>query len=211
MKLPYSINTHFYLASGDQFAKNLNNTRSLPLEQMTEMPINGNPFIGYRFKADSSDEATASFVFTIANESAFLNFFNLAFQLGIELVVAIAVAVLLSLYLSNNITKPLRTLGMAAKRIQRGDYHSPIPAFDTAEVSSLSQAFVGMQDSIQAREAEINQLAYYDSLTGLPNRNSFIKQLEQRIDSKPEQAFVVLMLDIDRFKEINDTIGPPSR
>ncbi len=185
----------------------LANFSLLPNATMIEVDINQQAQIAYRFFADEKEYTDVSFVFSIASESAFLNFFQLAFQLSVELIIAIAGAVLLSLYLSNNITKPLRVLAGVAKRIQQGDYHSPIPDFDAAEVNNLSKTFEGMQDSIQAREAEINQLAYYDTLTGLPNRNSFIKQLKHKIETGNGESFAVLMLDLDRFKEVNDTIG----
>lgn len=56
----------------------------------------------------------------------------------------------------------------------------------------------------------LRYLAEYDSLTKLPNRNLFLRQLEQAIrqsrrDSRP---FAVLLMGLDRFKEINHTLGP---
>ncbi|MGH1372343.1 MAG: putative bifunctional diguanylate cyclase/phosphodiesterase [Cellvibrionaceae bacterium] len=179
---------------------------SIDTDQSAEITIAGQPHIAYRFQITESQPAI-EFVFSIASESAFLDFFKLAFQLIIEIIVALILALSLSAYLSKNITKPLRALASVAKRIQLGDYQSPIPAFPTAEVRSLSQAFRGMQEGIQQREAEINQLAYYDSLTDLPNRNSFIRQLQHRVENQPKNRFSVLMLDLDRFKDINDTIG----
>ncbi|HWE57874.1 MAG TPA: EAL domain-containing protein [Acidimicrobiales bacterium] len=52
--------------------------------------------------------------------------------------------------------------------------------------------------------------ALHDSLTGLPNRAYFIERLERamlRHQSSPEQSCVVLFLDIDRFKLVNDTFS----
>ena len=58
-------------------------------------------------------------------------------------------------------------------------------------------------------EAEIYNLAYYDELTELPNRELFSQSLERTIDRarKDEQKFAVLFVDLDRFKRINDTLG----
>ena len=59
------------------------------------------------------------------------------------------------------------------------------------------------------QEKELEKLALYDSLTSLPNRKLFIDRLEQQIISaaRNKEDFAVLMLDLDRFKEINDTLG----
>ncbi len=68
-----------------------------------------------------------------------------------------------------------------------------------------------MHDVTQLKEAEeqIRRLAYFDSLTGLPNRLMFNEQLFKVIanaDRWREQA-AVLFIDIDHFKRVNDTLG----
>ena len=56
---------------------------------------------------------------------------------------------------------------------------------------------------------EIQHRAYYDELTGLPNRSLFRDRIEQAIlaAAREERAPVVMLLDVDRFKEINDALG----
>ncbi|TMU85159.1 EAL domain-containing protein [Bacillus sp. BHET2] len=56
-------------------------------------------------------------------------------------------------------------------------------------------------------EKTIRTMAYYDTLTGLPNRNKFKKYLNESILASPEQSIAILFLDLDRFKVINDTKG----
>lgn len=56
-------------------------------------------------------------------------------------------------------------------------------------------------------EKTIHAMAYYDSLTGLPNRNKFKQYLEESIHESSDQSFAILFLDLDRFKVINDTKG----
>ena len=58
-------------------------------------------------------------------------------------------------------------------------------------------------------EKEIQKLAYYDVLTGLPNRTLFLDRLSQALAQgrREERKVGVLFLDLDRFKAINDTLG----
>ena len=69
-----------------------------------------------------------------------------------------------------------------------------------------------LQDVSARRQAEasLHQLAYNDSLTGLPNRRRFGELLAQavtRAQHDPTQGFAVMFFDFDRFKLINDTLG----
>jgi len=68
-----------------------------------------------------------------------------------------------------------------------------------------------LQDITERRlsEEKIRQLAYYDSLTALPNRESFKQHLDRAIAhaARHERNLAVLFLDLDDFKRINDTLG----
>lgn len=60
------------------------------------------------------------------------------------------------------------------------------------------------------QEEELARLAYYDGLTGLPNRSLFMERLGQtmkRTRRRKEKGFAVLFLDLDRFKHVNDSLG----
>lgn len=59
-------------------------------------------------------------------------------------------------------------------------------------------------------EDKIHKLAYYDALTGLPNRTFFIEKLDDAIRHRVMQEdsrLAVLSVDLDHFKDINDTMG----
>ncbi|NKE06920.1 GGDEF and EAL domain-containing protein [Mesobacillus selenatarsenatis] len=71
----------------------------------------------------------------------------------------------------------------------------------------MAEQIVG-RDLTQRKKAErtIKYMAYYDVLTGLPNRNMVRKHLKDSL-SKGNERLAILFLDLDRFKIINDTKG----
>jgi diguanylate cyclase (GGDEF)-like protein/PAS domain S-box-containing protein len=60
-----------------------------------------------------------------------------------------------------------------------------------------------------AKNEKVNYLAYYDQLTGLANRTLFLERLEQRVlaAARAGQKLAVLILDVERFKAVNDAFG----
>jgi diguanylate cyclase (GGDEF)-like protein len=68
------------------------------------------------------------------------------------------------------------------------------------------------EDVTKARHAadRIAYLAQHDSLTGLPNRVAFAERLAEAAGSiRGDRGFALLTIDLDRFKEVNDTLGHP--
>jgi diguanylate cyclase (GGDEF)-like protein/PAS domain S-box-containing protein len=67
------------------------------------------------------------------------------------------------------------------------------------------------EDITERKEAEarIEHMAQYDALTDLPNRAAFVQRLTRAIDAAGEskESFAVLSMDLDGFKEVNDTFG----
>ncbi|MDN5781517.1 MAG: EAL domain-containing protein [Luteimonas sp.] len=120
---------------------------------------------------------------------------------GLVLVVAVMVG--------RGVSRPVARLARAARRIEQGDYAEPLPVPGHDELSELAGAFNQMQESIADREAQIRHQASHDHLTALPNRNHALTALQGMLDDAraTHGRCAVLMLDLDHFKEINDTLG----
>jgi diguanylate cyclase (GGDEF)-like protein len=112
--------------------------------------------------------------------------------------------------MARQISKPLALLIADTLRLRRGDYSQKIDDFGHRdEVGRLARSFDDMRQSIQASQAEIRQLAYWDRLTGLPNRAQLRELLQSVLTAAGGDCkrLTVIVLDLDRFKHINDVLG----
>ena len=77
------------------------------------------------------------------------------------------------------------------------------------EANRLTHYIVIYEDVTESKLAQqrIERLAYTDNLTGLANRACFIDNLERRFADQPESPLALLLVDIDNFKRINDSLG----
>jgi diguanylate cyclase (GGDEF)-like protein len=107
--------------------------------------------------------------------------------------------------LARGISLPVRALASASKRITSGHYNTVVPVQSDDEFGDLARAFNAMQGAIAEREQRLVHQAEHDSLTGLPNRRVALLSLEDAI--RKGAPFAVMALDLNRFKEINDSLG----
>ncbi|KQV82552.1 diguanylate phosphodiesterase [Massilia sp. Root351] len=124
-------------------------------------------------------------------------------------IAGILISAAVSVFTAKRIAQPLTLLADTAKRLERGDYKGQIEFKREDEIGALAQAFDSMRDGIAKREQEIRRLAYWDTLTGLPNRAQFVLHLNDSLAEarKRESSVFVLMMDLDRFKHVNDVMG----
>lgn len=108
------------------------------------------------------------------------------------------------------VTQPLKELTLLAKALASGNFDVKVAGKNRGdEVGLLANGFDSMRTSIAAQREEILRLAYWDRLTGLPNREKFREALKAAIDSNQDSAtpLVVITLNLDRFKHVNDVLG----
>lgn len=123
--------------------------------------------------------------------------------------IGIVIAIVTSAFFARAIVRPLRQLAEVAQRLGKGDYSVAIDIVRRDEIGELGLAFSHMRKDIAHREEAISRLAYWDTLTGLPNRVQFLKTFQNAIQESKlhDQDCYVLMMDLDRFKVVNDVMG----
>ena len=112
--------------------------------------------------------------------------------------------------MARRVTTPLRSLLTATGRLSEGDYSVPMEHMERAdEIGDLARSFDHMRLDIARQQSKVRDLAYRDRLTGLPNRERFRSALMQSIKAHGDepQPLAVLLLDLDRFKHVNDVLG----
>jgi diguanylate cyclase (GGDEF)-like protein len=110
----------------------------------------------------------------------------------------------------------LNAIVSAINRFSKDRVISTLPLARNDELGLLSRSFHDMQREIIGHLSELNEsrkvldhLARHDTLTGLPNRRMFFDRLEHAIANsrRSGKQLAVLYIDLDQFKEINDTLG----
>lgn len=77
------------------------------------------------------------------------------------------------------------------------------------EITDLETSIQDMLHSLDKAHADVSKLAFYDQLTGLPNRFSLYREYLKRIE-EPGKTFALMFFDLDGFKRINDLYGHSS-
>lgn len=123
-------------------------------------------------------------------------------------VVAALLAFPISAPLRGRIVNPIVSLTTAMKRMRETrSFETTTIVGAEGETRVLVETFNSMIGDIHQRDASLRKLAYFDPLTGLPNRANFQRKLEELFQDgnlKPSAFFV---FDIDNFHAINDALG----
>lgn len=113
------------------------------------------------------------------------------------------------LYFQKTVLWPIATVATALKGEASGNEAMPLPEVHNRETRHLIDAFDEMRQQVHDRQQALEHIAMHDSLTTLPNRYHLMGRLQSLCESSEQEQgnFAVMMLGLDRFKEINDTLG----
>jgi len=108
-----------------------------------------------------------------------------------------------------NFIRPIAKVASSLKAEAKGHEVSELPDVKAVEIRDLTEAFIELRQQVHTRQLALEHIAMHDSLTSLPNRALLMDRLNQAIVStqRKKRSLALLMLDLDRFKEINDTLG----
>ena len=133
-------------------------------------------------------------------------------QLIAQLLIFVAVVVFLigAIYavFRLNVLFPIRRLIAASHAVGRGEY-TLVDVSSGDELGVLAGAFNAMTREVKAEQAKLHRQANFDVLTGLPNRLMAYDRITLEINRarRSGQRFAVLFIDLDDFKNINDSLG----
>jgi diguanylate cyclase len=133
-------------------------------------------------------------------------------QVTIQLLVLTAIVVFLSIAIHQvfriNVLTPIQKLIAASRDLGRGQY-TLVETKSDDEMGILARAFNAMAEAVQREQAKLHRQAHFDALTGLPNRMMAFDRIKQEISraKRSNQRFAVFFIDLDNFKNVNDSLG----
>ncbi|MCM3544978.1 putative bifunctional diguanylate cyclase/phosphodiesterase [Priestia megaterium] len=129
----------------------------------------------------------------------------------------ILLVLIISFVFSTSITRPIQHIMEHVNQIAKGNFGKVLNTRRkdelgglVANINHLSHFLKTYVDDLKKSQEESKYHAYHDFLTGLPNRRYFKEELNRCLIESKEKSIrhvAVLFMDIDRFKDINDTLG----
>lgn len=121
-------------------------------------------------------------------------------------------SVAVSVAASRHLARPLRAIVVASDQLARGEIENIPPYVGIPDIAILTNALRNLVDNLKQTTREkdrMEEMAFLDRLTSLPNRAAFLRDVQASAGRVPRinRAVGVLYLDLDGFKLVNDALG----
>jgi diguanylate cyclase (GGDEF)-like protein len=156
-------------------------------------------------------------------DEAYRQIIQLRNETALIMLVLVVVVGCIGYVLSQLIVRPVDRLTRAAGAVAAGDLAVDLPVTTGGEVGYLTEVFNHMvarlrenraaldatNETLRAKNEELERLSITDSLTKLFNRRYLLERLSREIDRsrRHKRTFAVLLVDVDNFKRYNDAYG----
>jgi len=114
------------------------------------------------------------------------------------------------IYFGQRMTRPIQSLQKLTRTIAHGQYKTKVTVkTNVVEIKHLANTIEFMREELVSQSDSMEHLALHDSLTGLPNRVLLQDRVNQTVNChiQKEHPCVLVVIDLNRFKEINDSFG----
>ena len=159
---------------------------------------------------DSHNKRQLTFVTGIAIDSS-LSAINDRYRIifAVFTVTVIMVLILFRSFFLNTILMPLNRLADLTFKMGRNEKFIMPTDTGVKEMDFLQASFIDMSERKSQAESQIIKQTLTDGLTGISNRTAFSQELSEHLHyaSHDEARLAVILIDLDDFKEVNDTLG----
>lgn len=139
-------------------------------------------------------------------EEMFKDVNDLTYLLIVAVLICMLLSVLIASFTGRKITEPLRKVVQAAQKIGKGNLDVKIEVDTQDEMKTVADSLNEMVVNTKELQDKLMKMAYYDELTEIGNKN-FFKYAVQDLLLKVGNQYAYVILDINKFKIINDVYG----
>ncbi len=135
--------------------------------------------------------------------------FNTYMLILVTSLIGLSFSIVISLLLARSILRPMQILNDGTQQLANGNLKHRLQIENQDELGKLMETFNYMAQRLQQNQETLSNLATRDSLTGLYNHKEFFRILHEELERSERYSHPVslLMLDLDNFKNINDSKG----
>jgi diguanylate cyclase (GGDEF)-like protein len=132
----------------------------------------------------------------------------LAVQIAVFTVIVLFLSMVIHAVFRFNVLFPIQKLIAASENVGRGEY-TLVKVKSGDELGLLARAFNTMIEEVRQEQAKLHRQANFDVLTGLPNRMMALDRIRLEISRarRSQQRFAMFFIDLDDFKNVNDSLG----